>query len=278
MGLGGRIENLIENPMAQSLENTIANIEIEISMGRYHVKTLSNSSELRQAFLLRYQVFQVEMIGHGDTAGEDQDAYDSHNDHLGIFDTKTEQLVATCRLNCSLFSNEFYTAQEFHCEELIARPEIKVEIGRVCVHRDFRKGVIIILLWRAIADYMTKSKGQILFGCGSVMTESPSDAILLYRFLDEDQKVRTTFPTSPKTNYRSSAFDTLLLASTKPLSPEQREAAKALLPPLCKSYFEMGCYITGIPAFDREFKCIDFLTILEMPELDGRIRQKMMGS
>jgi putative hemolysin len=54
--------------------------------------------------------------------------------------------------------------------------------------------------------------------------------------------------------------------------------AEALLPPLCKSYFDIGCYAAGTPAIDYDFKCIDFLTILEKRTLEPTLRKKMFGS
>jgi hypothetical protein len=39
----------------------------------------------------------------------------------------------------------------------------------------------------------------------------------------------------------------------------------------------MGCFVPGLPAFDREFKCFDFFTVLELDELAPKIRQKMLG-
>jgi putative hemolysin len=254
-------------------------IKLEMNIGRFRIKTLENSEELKLAFLLRYQVFQVEMVGLPNTETEDFDEYDSISEHLGVFDTKTDQMIATCRLNCSLFSDRFYSLQEFQCRSLLERPETKLEIGRVCVHRDFRKGVIILLLWRAIAHYMMKTGAQILFGCGSVPTQDPREALILYKYLEKSKKVHPQLRISPAEKYTSLEFEKLLLSSSSlNLSPADCMIAQNLLPPLCRSYFDIGCFIPGPPAFDREFKCIDFLTILESRDLDPKIRQKMLGS
>ena len=40
-----------------------ANVKLQIAAGRFLIRTISSQEELQQAFLLRYQVFQVEMIG-----------------------------------------------------------------------------------------------------------------------------------------------------------------------------------------------------------------------
>jgi putative hemolysin len=252
-----------------------AKVDLLIGAGRFVIKTISSEEELRQAFLLRYQVFQVEMIGHANTPGEDRDEFDHLSDHLAVFDTKTNQMIATCRLNCSLFSSQFYSEQEFQCSSLLQRPGTKLELGRVCVHKDFRKGIIIILLWRALAEYMNKTDTKILFGCGSVSTLDPQEAVVLYLYLKLQGKLREELGILPTPPYGSEEFEKLLSLRRAPLNAEEISHAESLLPSLCKSYFDIGCYTPGAPAFDHDFKCIDFLTVLESDQLSSRVRQKM---
>jgi putative hemolysin len=254
-----------------------ARIPIEIKTGRFLIKTIHTESELKQAFALRYQVFQVEMIGSSNALGLDFDEFDSVSDHLGAFDLKTGMMIATCRLNCSLFSNHFYTASEFHCESLLDRHETKLEIGRVCVHRDYRRGVTLILLWRAIAEYMGRTESRVLFGCSSVMTENVAEAALLYRYLRDDGKIRFNPFVLPTEEFRSPEFESVISKPSGALTVDERVKVQALMPGLCRSYFEMGCYVPGPPAFDKAFKCIDFLTVLESDDLNARVRRKVIG-
>jgi putative hemolysin len=255
-----------------------AKVEFKLTVGRFTIKTLSSSEELRLAFLLRYQVFMIEKLGVAPTHGKDIDEFDLLCDHLGIFDSKSNQMIATCRLNCSLFSKHFYSEQEFDCSVLIRRPETKLEIGRVCVHHEFRKGIVIMLLWRAIAEYMNKVGAKFLFGCGSVSTVDPTEAVIVYRFLEEQNKIRTHYGIKPTEKYRSPEFEKILTVFLRPLSQDERFRAEQLLPSLCRSYFDIGCFAPGPPAFDWEFKCIDFLTILDVSELSPQIRRKLLGS
>jgi putative hemolysin len=277
MGIGGRM--ILQKVNHEQKKSSFhAKINLEIKTGRFLIKTISSQEELNIAFALRYQVFQVEMIGSDILIGEDHDDYDHCADHLAIYDTKSNQMIATCRLNCSLFSNTFYSEQEFHCAPLIQRPETKVEIGRVCVHQDFRRGIIIMLLWKALAQYMSETESRFLFGCGSVSTLNPKDAVILYRYLESEGKINNTFNITPTEKYKSAEFERILLDNMGPLTPEKHSLAKSLLPSLCRSYFEMGCFSPGAPAFDSDFKCIDFLTILDMNNLSLQMQRKMMGA
>ncbi|AZZ36362.1 GNAT family N-acetyltransferase [Bdellovibrio sp. qaytius] len=249
----------------------------EMQHGRYLLKTLENAEELKAAFRLRYKVFQVEMIGLEDNDFEDHDAYDFDADHLGIFDAKSGFLIATCRLNHSDFCKSFYSEQEFTIQPMLENNLRKLELGRVCVHNDYRKGIIIILLWRAIAKYIEISKSDILFGCGSVSTEDPEKAYLLYRYLLENNKIRPQAGVEPTEKYKSPDFERLHLSSDLSVSASEAKEAEALLPPLCRSYFDIGCFVPTKPAFDADFKCIDFLTVLNIPELDPQIKKKLFG-
>lgn len=270
--------NVEKNISLQKIKSLfVAKVNIQINIGRFTIRTISSIDELKVAFALRYQVFQVEMIGSQILSGEDNDEFDEHSDHLAIYDSKSDLMIATCRLNCSLFSNKFYSEQEFNCASLINLPETKLEIGRVCVHRDYRRSIVIMLLWRAIAEYMEKTESRFLFGCGSVATLDSKDAVILYRYLVEEGKVRTKFDIVPSAKYQSASFDRLILDYNRSLTSRERSLAESLLPSLCRSYFDIGCFTPATPAFDRDFKCIDFLTILDINELSPQMRRKMMG-
>ncbi len=253
-------------------------VSIGLTSGRFSLSTIHTKSELLLAQKLRYLVFQNELIGHASENGIDQDEFDEVADHLAIYDTKSGVMVATCRLNCSLYSEKYYATQEFDCAELLVTDAVKLELGRVCVHAEYRKGAVLMLIWRGIADYMKKTQTEILFGCGSIMTESPEDAVMIYKYLSEQKKVNTTGKILPTKPYQHPEFEKIWNADQRLLSFEETNKAKELLPALCRSYFDMGCVVSGPPAFDREFKCIDFLTVLELKNLDPVIRQKIIGS
>lgn len=249
----------------------------DMQHGRYLLKTLETADELKAAFRLRYKVFQVELVGLEDVDLEDHDQYDFNADHLGIFDTKSGLLIATCRLNHSSFCKSFYSEQEFTLTPLLDNKLQKLELGRVCVHNDYRKGIIIILLWRAIAKYIEISKTDILFGCGSVSTEDPAQAYLLYRYLLENKKIRPHLGVEPTEEYKSQEFEHLHSRLDFSITHDEAKEAEALLPPLCRSYFDIGCFVPTKPAFDKEFKCIDFLTVLNISELDQQLKKKLFG-
>jgi putative hemolysin len=90
MGVGGSMNHEI---LSIELKHRFRpKVQMEMRVGRFLVKTISNSDELLQAFALRFQVFQVEMMGSGLSYGLDTDRFDISADHLAIFDGNDRDL------------------------------------------------------------------------------------------------------------------------------------------------------------------------------------------
>jgi len=53
----------------------------------------------------------------------------------------------------------------------------------------------------------------------------------------------------------------------KPVGPQEP-------PKLLRAYLALGAKICGTPAIDREFKTIDFLTIVDLANLPDRVRSR----
>jgi putative hemolysin len=50
------------------------------------------------------------------------------------------------------------------------------------------------------------------------------------------------------------------------------------IPKLLRAYLTLGAKICGPPALDRQFKTIDFLTLLDLETMPLLARQKFMGT
>lgn len=243
-------------------------IEVHHEVGPFLVKTVTTVEELKEALALRYQVFHREMIGKSKETGVDVDEYDFHCDHLVIIEKRTQKIVGTYRLNCSEFSSEFYSAREFHLGRLLQPSVIKLELGRACIHKDFRRGIVISLLWRGIASYMASSRAQILFGCASIKTESARQAALLFKYFSDRNLVSVIYPAPPTQEFTMPKLDLWISLFKNPLTATEVEEVEDLIPPLCRAYLKIGAKICGEPAWDAEFRCIDFLTIMQSEDLN----------
>jgi len=59
---------------------------------------------------------------------------------------------------------------------------------------------------------------------------------------------------------------------------EQLAAEAVQIPKLLRAYLTLGAKICGPPALDRQFKTIDFLTLLDLERLHPLARQRFFGS
>ncbi|MDZ4182727.1 MAG: hypothetical protein U1B83_07620, partial [Candidatus Cloacimonadaceae bacterium] len=50
---------------------------------------------------------------------------------------------------------------------------------------------------------------------------------------------------------------------------------KDKIPTLLQSYLKVGAKVCGVPAMDKSFKCVDFLTLLHVKDIEKAYTRKM---
>lgn len=145
-------------------------------------------SEILDAQRLRYRVFAGEMGANlpSRTPGVDHDIYDPYCEHLVVRDTQSGEVVGTYRILPPENARQvgYYSENEFDLTRLQHLRSRLVEIGRSCVHPDYRTGGTITLLWSGLANYMTERGYDYLMGCASIsMADGGHAAASLYNLL-----------------------------------------------------------------------------------------------
>lgn len=250
------------NPDHFRLKRFQKKIEINIEVGNYLIKTANTKDEVISSLQLRHLVFIEEFIGKSNATGLDIDRYDTFFDHLVVIDKKSNIVIATYRMLSSEFSSDFYSASEFDLSELAQLKGPYLEVGRACVHPQHRRSLVLNLLWRGISEYLNQSGCELLMGCGSIKTESPKQAAALTRYF-ESQNHLSALEFLPVTDYEMPGFNEALLQVA------DFSEAPQLVPPLFASYLKAGAKVGRTPAWDHEFKCIDYLILLSKSEIDA---------
>lgn len=222
--------------------------------------------ELKEAQRLRAEVFGQEYgVRFDDPEGLDRDRFDDFCEHLNVYDTANGLLIATTRLlsrEKARLAGSFYSAHEFDMtalERLLGRV---LEIGRTCVHPDYRSGAAITVLWSALADYLISQDFSYLLGCASIsLRDGGHNFAAIMPELREQHFVDTALRVVP---HRSLLMDA-------PVG-----TVKASLPPLLKAYLRMGCKIGGEACWDPEFHCADVFVLLDVSALAGRYAQRFL--
>jgi putative hemolysin len=229
---------------------------------RLALRLASTAEDLRRIQKLRFDIFGVEMGAQLASAeqGIDSDEYDTLCDHLMVEDRASGLVVGTYRMlspEAARKASGLYSEHEFNLARLAnLRPRL-VEVGRSCVHPDFRSGAVITLLWAGLAEYVKKQGCEYLAGCASVsLADGGRQAVSLYRQLEASHL-------SPA-EWR--VFPLLPL----PLDRIVDDSTAAPMPALIKGYLRAGAHICGEPAWDPDFNCADFFMLLSMNRLSKR--------
>jgi len=256
------------------VRNFTPNVSVHFERGHYVVKTAENGADLEQCLKLRFDVFHKEYMNKRRTYGVDIDKLDYQCDHLMIYDKRAGRTIGTYRLNSSRFTDTFYSAGEFDLGKILDLPGNKLELGRACIDRDYRTGVVIALLWRGIAEYIQRTDTKILFGCGSIKVMEPMEIGLITKHLTDAGHLTYEFGVSPTKKYKVKQLAQALEYIDSNRYEYIPSEVSAMIPPLFMSYIRMGAKLCGEPAIDREFHCIDFLTMVKMDEMNPAIREK----
>lgn len=240
---------------------------IQQDSGLYSLKTLTNNKEFKLALQLRHRVFLEEMQGKSTQSGLEYDHLDRFADHLGIFYGPEQILVGTYRI---LFSDDieaFYSESEFHLETIKNLPERKIELGRACIAPEHRNGAVIQLLWRGIALTMEAFQARYLIGCSSVPSLDESAVMALAHNLQLKGYVLANDDILPRDKY----------LPVNPFALVNSDHASTI-PPLLLMYLKAGAKVSRMPAFDKEFGCADFFTILDRESLAISFRQRFFSN
>jgi len=226
------------------------------------ITTFAHShAEVLEAQRLRYKVFAEEMGANLPSAKEeiDRDIFDKYCEHLIVRESDENKVVGTYRIltpNQAQKIGGYYAQTEFDITRLLHLSASMVEVGRSCVHRDYRDGGTITQLWSGLAQYMQRNNHEYLIGCASIsMADGGHIAASLYRKLHRIYGAPVEYSVFPRCPLPLHALNQYL---------------DAPVPPLLKGYLRLGAYICGEPAWDPEFNTADLLILLPMSRMNDR--------
>ncbi len=240
-----------------------------LSRGAYQLRFAESREDLEAAFRLRFLVFNLELNEGLESAyetGYDTDEFDKTCDHLIVEHRPSRQVVGTYRLQTGRVAARnlgYYSAREFDFSPYEPIRDSMVELGRASIHRNYRSFEVLTLLWRGIASYALQRNARYLIGCSSLTSQCPQEGSDMYCRLREFL-VEPVLRTSPRPGFAIS------------ISAAIREMPRINPPRLLRSYLSIGAQICGEPAMDREFKTIDFLTLLDLTKVCSSARFRFL--
>jgi putative hemolysin len=232
----------------------------------YRVSLARTADDLIECQRLRYLVFNLELregLAASDRNRLDVDPFDSFCDHLMVHDLESGRLVGTYRLQTGEVAARYmgYYGEQFFDFSVyeVIRKEI-LELGRACVHEDFRNTMVLHSLWKGIAVYATRAGARYLLGCNSISSQNENYGLAMYESLKNTHLVEPALRTVPQPD--------------RCCKPTGESVTMTRPPRLFRAYLDISARLCGPPAIDREFKTIDFLTLVDLVKLPERVRTR----
>ncbi|GAA6192520.1 GNAT family N-acyltransferase [Phaeobacter sp. NW0010-22] len=242
------------------------------------IKIAQTNEELRAAQRLRYDVFIKELGGGGEMVDHnqrlEQDRFDPFFDHMLATDINTGEVIGVYRLlrgEQAQAMGQFYSEDEYDLTSLRNSGRKLLELGRSCLHPDYRGGTAMFHLWTGLAQYVAQHEIEILFGVASFHGTDLNDlaqplSMLHHNHLaPEELRVRTQ-PDHYVDMNRLAVMDL-----------DRREAMRQV-PALIKAYLRLGGFVGDGAFLDHAFNTTDVCLVLDTNRMNARQRRIYGGT
>ena len=220
----------------------------------------SSAEDILRAQQLRYEVFVKEMGARIPCPdGLESDAFDPYCEHLLVVDQRKNIIAGYYRLlteDGAKKAGSFYSETEFDLGDLRKKGRM-LELGRACIHKDYRNGAVLALLWSGLAKFLQQQPADYLVGCASVPVAEENTLAFTWHYLQACYGAPADWQTMPKHPY--------------PVGLKEPPAHwQPSLSPLFKGYLKIGAKVCSAPAWDDIFGVADFLLLMPVKELNFR--------
>ncbi len=244
---------------------------------KFELRLAQSKADLHAAQRLRYEVFIEELGGDGPLVDHDarleRDQFDEFFDHLMLIDkTQPEgsdkHVVGVYRLlrgDMAEKAGRFYSEDEYDLSAIKSSGRSLMELGRSCVHPDYRGSRAMYLLWSGLGAYVLEHKIEVMFGVASFhgtdinSIAEPLACLHHFHLAPEDMRVRVLDP----------HFQTMDLMPADQI--DQRRATRAM-PTLIKAYLRLGGYVGEGAFIDRSFNTTDVFLLMDTQNISEKNR------
>lgn len=249
---------------ATERSETLATPAFEVHLAR-------DEADVQAAQRLRYDVFVAELGGDGALVDHvnrlERDRFDPFFDHLLVRDPARDGMVVgvyrLLRDDRARDAGQFYSEDEYDLTALRRSGRRLLELGRSCLHADYRGGPAMFHLWQGLADYVLQHEIEVLFGTASfhgtdVAKLAQPLSLLHHRHLaPADLRVRAR------------TFQDMNLVAEDQLD---RRAAMLAVPALIKAYLRLGGCVGEGAYVDHAFNTTDVCLVMDTARMTERQR------
>ena len=247
-----------------------------VSSPEFSVRLADGPEDLRAAQRLRYEVFVAELGADGPhvdhNARLEKDEFDPFFDHLLLEDLSRasgDQVVAVYRLlrdDQMPSVGRYYSETEYDLTVLKQSGRKLMELGRSCLHPEYRGGAAMLVMWNGLAEYVADHGIEVMFGTASfhgtdVAALAPSLSLLHERHLAPPElRVRAV----------TEHFQPMDLI---PYEQIDRKPAMLGVPALIKAYLRLGGFVGEGAWIDHDFNTTDVCLVMDTNRMNERQRR-----
>lgn len=225
--------------------------------GRYSVRFAEGPADVAAAQRLRYRCFR----GRDGSEGLDADRFDAACLHVLVEETAGGQLICCFRLLPFADGRgigDSYAAQFYDLGNLASYAGRMVEMGRFCVHPDWRDADVLRVAWGAMTRYVDEQGVELLFGCSSFQgTEAE-------RYMDAFALLNERHLAPKRWVPRVKAPRVFRFSQRLRLRKPNLKAAMQGMPPLLRTYLVMGGWVSDHAVVDNDLDTLHVFTGLEI--------------
>jgi putative hemolysin len=276
-----------------AIPDAVKTADILVESGPLTVRLARSKKDIKAAQALRYRIFYKSMGAHPKFRHRlmqvDSDRYDALCDHLLLTTREkvnkapkktrldTGETVVGCyrllRRSVAECHGGFYTQNEFDLRPFLSglgRDLNILELGRSCVHPEFRSGAAISLMWRGLGHLVTREGIDLMLGCASFSGTDPAACAQPLSYLYHRHLAQGP--------WQIQAHDAHYVEMEMMAADDVDDAtARRALPPVLRGYIRSGALIGKGAVIDHQFNTVDVLVLMPMQHLSKRYREKYAG-
>lgn len=242
-----------------------------------HLRLAATESDILSAQRLRYRVFVEELGGDGPLVDHERaierDRFDPFFDHLVLVDDRRDadgmdHVIGVYRImrdDQARAGEGFYSAAEYDLGPLERSGRRLLELGRSCVHPDYRGGTAMLHLWTGLSHYVRIHGIEILFGVASFPGTDTASLAQPLSYLHHHHLAPIDLRVSARDGGR---------ARMDLLPPEHidRITAMKATPALIKAYLRLGGFVGEGAWIDNAFRTTDVCLVMDTGRMSERQR------
>jgi len=249
------------------------------SQPHLHVRLATSEQDCLSAARLRYEVFVCELGGDGPFVDHkrklERDRFDPFAEHLVLVDSRRDpqaldHVVGVYRLlsaDGADMAGQFYSETEYDLSVLRQGGRKLLELGRSCIHPDYRGGLALFALWNGLASHVRSHGYEVLFGVASFHGTDASAYAPHFSYLQQNHLT----PGSLLVTARSPNH---LKMNILPAGEIGRLAVMRTMPPLIKAYLRIGGFVGDGAFIDWQFNTTDVCLVVDTARMTSQHRAR----